>query len=142
MQHKNSTIGHLKPCPFCKQSVLTILPNKSEDDGFIYAYHVYCKTCGTSGRNRHPIGWCETPESAAEAWNDRGEPEVVSAYSIKPHLSNGEYAIFKGEQSHSAGRPICVLSGFLPNQRDADVFVRFFEDAINVANNNKLKHPQ
>ncbi len=65
------TLTDLYPCPFCNRNDLLVLPDKSEDDQRIYAYHVFCRDCHCHGRNHYRIGWCETPESAMEAWNDR-----------------------------------------------------------------------
>lgn len=57
-------------CPFCKKNdALTVEPDRDKD-GRVYAYHVHCHHCGCNGRNRYPIGWCESPEAAVEAWED------------------------------------------------------------------------
>lgn len=61
----------LLPCPFCGRNDLIIHPDYSEDDGRIYAYHVFCRDCHAHGRNNYPIGWCESEDAAVEAWNDR-----------------------------------------------------------------------
>ncbi len=71
-------------CPFCKGRDLSVRPDFSEDEpARIYAYHVFCCDCHARGRNHYRIGWCETPESARQAWNDRPEPEERSADEVK-----------------------------------------------------------
>ena len=61
------------PCPWCGGTDLKVVPDTSEEDGRIYAYHVTCRDCGANGRNSYRSGWCESEESAWEAWADRKE---------------------------------------------------------------------
>lgn len=66
------------PCPFCGNTKLIIEPDRAEDDnGRIYAYHVYCPDCHARGRNMYPICWCESEQEAIEAWNDRFIPATI-----------------------------------------------------------------
>ena len=92
----NRTIGHflqgLKDCPFChKNDALLISPDYSEEKPRkIYAYHVHCHHCGCNGRNMYAIGWCETPEAAIEAWQDRGPVENGEEEQIDFELTGAE----------------------------------------------------
>lgn len=44
----------------------------SEDDPSQWvAVYVECNDCGAKGRHSYPIGWVESEQAAAEAWNDR-----------------------------------------------------------------------
>jgi len=66
------------PCPFCGNTNLTIEPDRAKDDNNrIYAYHVYCPQCHSTGRNMYPICWCESEQAAIEAWNDRFIPATI-----------------------------------------------------------------
>lgn len=68
-----AAIDQLKPCPFCGGKDLTYHEDTSEDEPTMkYAWHVFCRDCHCHGRNNFPIGWCESKEAAAEAWNLRG----------------------------------------------------------------------
>lgn len=111
-------------CPFCGQKDLSIIPDISEDEEKrIYAYHVYCNTCGCTGRNHYPIGWCETEEEAIEAWNHRGsiKPEYLhcsnnyESYSIEEYGPWGPYALYFGKNTHSKGTRLCNLYDFTNN---------------------------
>lgn len=120
MSNKQSI--ELQSCLSCGDPQnLVIRPDKDEEDGRIFAYHVECETCGARGRNRVRIGWCESEQEAAEAWNDRSvvlnEKALVNSrlahyYSIEPHGQPGEFALYLGRTMTSHGLRLCQLSDF------------------------------
>lgn len=108
-----------EPCPFCnRDDELSVQPDK--EGRRIYAYHVHCGVCGCNGRNNYPIGWCETPEAAWEAWNHRGSVRPVfdlaasqsQLFSIEPHGPGGQYALYHGRDMHHHGARLCNLYDF------------------------------
>lgn len=78
----------LLPCPFCRGSDLVYRKDFAEDDpSHWYAIHVFCQDCHAHGRNNYPIGWCESEEAAAEAWNDREPSRINKVGFISEYLS-------------------------------------------------------
>lgn len=129
----------LLACPFCGQNDLSILPDKDEEDGHVYSYHVHCNTCGARGRNNYPIGWCESEEQAKEAWNHRGSVKPLIFYesndrqkfSIEPHGQDGQYALYVGRDVSHHGLRLCNLYDFDKNRESTISMI------VKALNNNK-----
>lgn len=118
-----SNVKH-SACPFCyKDDQLSVDVDRDEDEGRVYAYHVHCGHCGCRGRNNWPIGWCETPEQAWEAWDYRGSVrmEMMPAagpgnqFSIEQHGPGGQYALYIGRDNFHHGMRLCNLYDFGKN---------------------------
>lgn len=138
MMHEEKDEVHLKqaaPCPFCKTNQsLYIGEDKSEDDDEdprTFAYHVGCGICGAKGRNRYPIGWCETPEQAVEAWNDRGEPMLSQDYHLEPLGPEGQFALYNGRTPRHPGQRLCLMYDFGYNRVEAHRFRTHLVELLN-----------
>lgn len=113
-------LPEMKACPFCNEKTeLAVEPDVDETDpSHIFAYHVACQTCGAKGRNTYRIGWCESHHEAIEAWNDRPDHAVEPVlfardqYTIEPHGSEGEFALYYGRSAVAHGLRLCQLSDF------------------------------
>lgn len=109
-------VQHLAPCPFCHGTDLVYRKDYAEDDPtHAYAIHVFCQDCHTHGRNNYPIGWCETEEMAADAWNDREPPRLkhigyATEYSVK-ELMRGASKQIGIKQERSDLSPIPLYAG-------------------------------
>lgn len=123
MHHDEETLKNAEPCPFCRTNQsLHIGEDKSEEDQRTYAYHVYCGICGAKGRNHYPIGWCESPEQAIEAWNDRGQPTLHQDYHLEPLGPDGQFALYNGKTPRNPGRRLCLMYDFGYNLVEAHKF--------------------
>lgn len=106
----------LSPCPFCYGRNLVYRKDYAEDDpGHAYAIHVFCQDCHAHGRNNYPIGWCETEEMAADAWNDREPPRFrhvgyATEYGVK-EVERGANRTLTVNQERSHLRPIPIFVG-------------------------------
>lgn len=131
-------MGSHAACPFCGNTdKLNVYPDKAEDDDDrIYAYHIHCEVCGCNGRNTYPIGWCETPEAAWEAWDHRGSvrPQIAFAstmfekYSIEPHGPSGQYVLHFGRNATFHGLNLCTLYDF---DRNGEATRKAIVEALN-----------
>lgn len=106
----------LSPCPFCHGHRLNFGRLYSEDDPKQWiAMFVQCDDCGAKGRHSYPIGWCETEEMAADAWNDREPPRLkhigyATEYSVK-ELMRGASKQIGIKQERSDLSPIPLYAG-------------------------------
>jgi Lar family restriction alleviation protein len=106
----------LLPCPFCRGTDLVYRKDYAEDDPtHCYAIHVFCQDCHAHGRNNYPIGWCESEEAAAEAWNDREPPRIERAGYVTEYiagqLKRGTSGTFTATQEKTWMRPVPIYVG-------------------------------
>lgn len=128
-------------CPFCKTNhELHFEEDKTEDqedeqdNGHTYAYHVRCAICGCKGRNSYAIGWCESPEAALSAWNDRGV-EIRRNYAIEPFGPDGQFALYSGRITPAHGSKLCTLYDFSRDKREGAKLRALLVDLLNEASN-------